>query len=343
MFTYIVACMKARYIIALFILLILAIGVVYVTTRKTQPLIVYSADAYTKEVSELLSLFHNQTGVPVAPVHGGGSLALAREISQGVPVSVFVSVALIAYSQSYLGSRYSGWAIAFVADQMVLAYSNSTNPVVSTVVKDFKTAESTNSSKYYYYAFNNLTSGKLKIGISNPNDDPAGFRGWLVLEMAGFLYANDTQYFVKRTLENRANVTASNAAQLVSPLLYGDIQFLFIYRSAAIAKHLNYIELPRHINLGDPSLSSFYSQFTYNLSTGVVHGSPVYLFLSVPSNAVDSAQAYNFVKFVIEHSSILQSYGLTPLKPAILFNDTHIPQQLASLLSTGEVIRGGAI
>ena len=50
----------------------------------------------------------------------------------------------------------------------------------------YKAAESSNASADWSSFFASLTSGNTKLGISSPLSDPAGLRGWLVLEAAGF-------------------------------------------------------------------------------------------------------------------------------------------------------------
>jgi molybdate/tungstate transport system substrate-binding protein len=340
--------MKKRFIIiilAILIIAIIAISLYYFNMQQSQPLIVYCADAYTIEINELLSLFHNQTGIPVAPVHGGGSLALAREIAAGAYVSAFVSVALEAYTQSYLQSRYSGWAIAFVTDEMSIAYSNATlsNPIAKQIIDLFEKARNTNSSHYYFLAFNNLTSGIVKVGIANPNNDPAGFRGWLVLKIAGYVYANSTDYFVNRIIMNKGNITGSHAAELVFPLVYGQIQFLFIYRSAAIAKKLYYIPLPPQINLGSQKYFQFYSKFSVNLAKGPIYGSPIYLSISIPKDATNIHIAFKFVEFVIDHNVLLAKYGLNPLIPSLLFNSTNVPNEIINLIKSNKIIMAGSL
>lgn len=299
------------------------------------PLTIYVADAYTQEASFLL----NASGIP-GVVKGGGSYSLAREISQGVPVSVFMPVASSAAQENFLGEQYPGWVIAFVEDQLVIAYSNATlkNPTAMNIVTLFSQALKTNSSKLYYYAFSNLTSGKVKIGISDPASDPAGGRALVAFEIAGYLYANhSTNYFINNMIKNQANVTASNAAELVSPLESGDIQFLFIYKSAAIAKGLNYITLPAWINQGDQQYSSFYSQFYYTVGVNKIYGAPIYLYVTIPKYPLDYEEALNFTVFVIEHASLLSKFGLTPLSHPILFvyNSSEVPGEINNLVQEG--------
>lgn len=317
----------------------------YYVSKQLSPLLVDSADLYSAESSYLYSGFSNSTGIPYAAPNSAGSNALAAQIKGGSPVSVFISVAKPALEASLLGSRAPGWGIAFVNDQMSIGYmAVSTEPAgIQTVISDYQKASASNASADWSMFFTDLTSGSVKVGISNPNTDPAGYRAWLVLEAAGKNFAGDESYFVNRLLQSKANVTGASAAALVAPLQSGQIQFLFMYKSAAQSHGLTPFLLPRHINLGDTKLSSYYSQFTYTTSTGVQKGGAVLLFVTVPGNSTETTQALNFVVYIIQHSSSLSSYGLVVLSPALLYNSTDVPAPIASLLTQGLVKASGPI
>ena len=312
----------------------------------SSPLILYSADAYVAETASLATGFTIKTGISTVPPKGGGSLTLAREIAQGNPVSVFVSVSKSAVSSTYLNSTAPGWAIGFAGDQMSIAYSNATrqNPASEKVITAFQTASETNTTGAWSAFYSNLTSGSVKVGISDPNADPAGFRGWLVLEAAGFVYAGGNQsHFTTRILQNKGNITGASAADLVAPLQAGQIQFLFIYRSAAVAQNLNYLQLPFSVNLGNPSFEKYYSQFTYKTEGGLEIAAPIVLFVTVPKDATNPLGSLEFTSYIVQHSSILSSYGLTPFSPAVLYNSTDVPQTIQNLISQGDVVVGGSL
>ncbi|WP_393971278.1 substrate-binding domain-containing protein [Oxyplasma meridianum] len=314
--------------------------------NNSDELITYSADAYVQETNYLLRGYHNVSGVNVEPDKGGGSYTDAREISQNDPANVFISVALNSYDRSYLGPRYSGWAIAFASDSLVIAYSAASeqNSSAASIIEQFHSAYTANSTALYKGAFMNLTSGKVKVGISNPNSDPAGFRAWISLEIAGYEYDNGNRsYFEIRMSQNRGNVSATSAADLVSPLLEGDIQFLYIYRSAAIAKGLHYISLPPELNFGNGGLASFYVQFNYTLATGVITGSPIYLYITALANNSNAASADGFVSYVVNNNNNLTKFGLIPLKTSILFTNVTVPSWLLPLQESGKLKIGGAI
>lgn len=311
-------------------------------SQSSGPLVAYSADAYASETAALLGSFSQATGTAVAPVKAGGSFADANAIAAGAPADLFVSVSLEATGTRYLGNLSSGWAVGFASDQMVIAYSNGS--AAAAVAEKGRAAEASNATSDWSGFFGALTSGSVKVGISSPVSDPAGLRGWLVLEAAGALYAQgDQSAFTAPLLENGANVTGASAAALVAPLQSGQLQFLLIYKSAAVADHLGYISLDRHVNLSDPELSAYYRQFTYTDSAGTTAGSPILLCITVPLSAANPADALRFVQYVVESSSSLSSYGLTVLAPAQLYSNVAPPAAIAQLVSEGFIVQAGGL
>jgi molybdate/tungstate transport system substrate-binding protein len=317
----------------------------YYLQKSNGPLIVYSADLYTSESGYLYSGFSELAGIPYIMPKGGGSTALAIQIAQGSPVSVFISASATALESGTMGSRAPGWGIAFAADQMAIGFASTPGqpPGFQQVVSDYQAASSTNSTPAWKTFFSDLTSGSVKVGISNPNSDPAGFRGWLVLEAAGEAYAGNESYYIDRMLSAQANVTSSSASDLVAPLQAGQIQFLFMYRSAAVSDRLNAMVLPRQVNLGDPTLGSYYQRFTYSTMGGVEKGGAVLLFVTVPKGSVEASEALEFAVYVVQHASAVSQFGMVPLTPGELYNITDVPAPIALLLAQGSVVSSGSV
>jgi molybdate/tungstate transport system substrate-binding protein len=319
----------------------------YNSTSVKPALILYTADAYIPEATTLESGFTNSTGIPTVAPKAGGSLLLGQEIAQGDPVSVFISVSKTAVEQSVLNNTFSGWAISFATDQMSIAYSNATmhNAAATAVLNSYHEALNSNTTLAWFDFFSNLTSGSVKVGISNPNEDPAGYRAWIVLQAAGSAYdQNSSSYFTTRMESNHANITGASAADLITPLVSGQIQFLFIYKSAALSQHLNIIQLQNQINLGSPNFSSFYSRFSYTISTGLQTGSVIALFITVPKDATNLDDSIKFVVYVVQNSaSLLTRFGLGPITPPRLYNDSAVPTQLNQLLAEGSLTSAGSL
>jgi molybdate/tungstate transport system substrate-binding protein len=337
--------MVRRYWIIVAVVVVILVGVVVyqtTTTPKQVTLLVYSADAYVGEANAFIKNFSSSEGVS-ASLKSAGSFALAQQIAQGSPCDVFFSIARPAIQKQYLRSQFPGWAVAIASDQVVIAYSNSiaSNSEANTIITNYNTLKGKLNMLQWKLLFDQLTSGAVKVGIANPATDPAGLRGWLVLEAAGYVYAGNQSYYVERIISSNGNVTGEHAANLVAPLETGEIQFLFIYRSFAISHKLNFIALENKINFGDLSMDSFYSKFTYKLATGIQKGGPTVLYVTVPLNSENKDIAYRFVVYVAKHAQILRSFGMIPLNPVIIYNSTALPAQIQQLLNDGTAKIGG--
>jgi molybdate/tungstate transport system substrate-binding protein len=315
-------------------------------SAKEAPLVSYSADAYATEVTSLLNGFSSSTGVQVVPVTSGGSTADASAIKAGAPDDVFVSASLSATSSQYLGNLTANWAIGLATDQLVLAYSNSTTQTAATnnIIGLANTAIKSNATSDWNNFYTALVGGTVKVGISAPAQDPAGLRAWIVLEAAGYLYSGGNQpAYASALLNDQANDTAASAADLVAPLQAGDIQFLFTYKSATISNHLNYVALDSHVNLGSPSLGSFYSKFSYTDSAGVTKGAPIVICVTIPLSAVNAAEALQFVQYLVQNAKSLSTFGLVPLTPVLLYENTPPPVAIQQLVTQGLIADSGAL
>lgn len=334
---------KFKVITAAAVVIILIISIYIFVPDHEKSVVVYSADAYVGEVNALIAGFHNSTGIQVNSAIGGGSFTIGREIGNGDPANLFFSVSRTAYSRMYLETRYSGWAVALAGDSLVLAYSGAVvNASKTYIINDFNTANRNNNTSLFSYAFDLLTSGSFKVGISNASSDPAGLRAFISLEIAGYLYAagNET-YFIHRLAANGGLVSASSAADLVAPLENGQISFLYIYRSAAISKGLDYISFPDTLSFGNYSLASFYSDFSYNTEAGPVPGYPVFLYVSMPANESLVSESQELVLYSIENRSLLAGFGMVIQDKPIIFYNSTAPSFLSGLIKSGSLSYGG--
>jgi len=316
------------------------------STSAEGPLITYSADAYAPEVTALLNGFSSSTGVQVAPLKSGGSTADAAAIEAGAPDDVFISSSLAATSSADLGNLTAGWTIGFATDQMVVAYSNSTTQTsaANNIISLGNTADKSNATSDWNNFYTALVSGTVKVGISDPSQDPGGLRGWLALELAGYLYSGgNSSAYTSILLNDHDNVTAASAADLVAPLQAGDIQFLFTYRSAAVSNDLPYITLDSHVNLSTTSLAPFYAKFSYTDSAGTTKGAPIVISVTIPLSVVNTAEAQQFVQYVVQNSKSLSTFGVVPLSPCVIYENTTPPAAIQQLVTQGLVVSGGAL
>lgn len=321
------------------------------TTSPTssQAVTIYVAGAYYAIFQYLAQQFYNQTHILVHVIPGG-SFALASQIATETPVpaNVFVPVAFI-QAVELEGSRNPGWAIAFISDQMAIIYSNYTtqNPYWQQLYSNYTMAMKTNESKYWFNFFYLLTSGHFSLGIANPNSDPEGLYAYLILKMAGYLYANHSfDYFVKRA--EPYVKSAPTTANYVPDLKAGTLDFTFSYVSYAVSQHLEYLELPPWLSFGYyPNETNWYSFFFYKITVNgqslKIYGNPVYLYITIPKGANDTQAAYEFIQFLITHVNELSRYHVTPIYPSLLFynNKSDVPQPILQMLNSGELKYAG--
>ncbi|QGR20246.1 extracellular solute-binding protein [Stygiolobus azoricus] len=310
--------------------------------------VVYVAGAYLSIFKYLAQQFEKQYGIPV-DINPGGSFGLAAEIAHGAPADVFVPVAYI-QAVELEGQNNPGWAIAFISDQMALVYSNYTtmNPYWNQLYSNYTMAMKTNSTKYWYNFFYLLTT-KFSLGISNPSSDPEGLYGYLILKMAGYLYANKSfDYFIHLANESNVIHSALTTADFVAPLKAGELDFVFSYKSYAISQHLDYLQLPPWLSFGYyPNETSWYSFFFYKITvngqTLKIYGNPVYLYITIPKNAPNQQLALKFIQFVITNVNELAMFGVTPIVHPVLFYESQsdVPPQIMNLLNEGVLTYGG--
>lgn len=366
------ALTKARAIIVIVVILIALIGIaIYISSRSSSSvyesttsvtsssttssassttsgvLTIYGAGAFSAILNYLASEFQNQTGI-VTKVVPGGSFGLAAQIANSPqPPQLFVPVAYIQAVQLQ-GSKNAGWAIAFLSDQMAIVYSNftTTNPYWNQLYSNYTMAMQTNNTRYWYNFFY-LLSTKFSLGVADPDTDPEGLYAYLILEMAGKLYANNSIYYFVN-LAKQHIVNASTTAQYVAPLKSGKLDIVFSYKSYAISQKLSYLQLPPWLSFGYfPNELNWYHSFNYTITVNgqkvVIKGNPVYLYITIPKGASNVDLAYKFINFLLSHESELSKFGVTPIYPALLFyeNATNVPSQIMNLVNEGELKYAG--
>jgi hypothetical protein len=101
--------------------------------------------------------------------------------------------------------------------------------------------------------------------------------------------------------------------------------------------------MDRHVNLGDPTLGAFYSKFSYKDSAGVTAGAPIILCITIPLSSVNTAEALEFVQYVIKNAGTLSSYGLQPFSPVRLYSNVSPPTPISELVSQGLIVQAGSL
>jgi molybdate/tungstate transport system substrate-binding protein len=260
-----------------------------------------------------------------------GSRACARKITDiHKPADVMASAAYKVID-NLLIPNYAKFNAHFATNEMVIAYTDKS-----------KFADKINS-KNWPEIF--LKEG-VKIGHSNPNLDPCGYRSILVTKLAEIYYKIPGFYdkllgygdsYTNGEENKNKVIVRPKETDLLGLLEAGAYDYLYIYKSVAKQHHLHYVTLPPQISLKSKKYADFYKQATFKITgkkpgTWIVKkGSPMIYGITVVQNDKENLPrnkegAVKFVKFVLspEGQKIMKENGQGVINPPVITGDASI-------------------
>jgi molybdate/tungstate transport system substrate-binding protein len=195
--------------------------------------------------------------VPVQ-IEAHGSTTVARLIDEGQRDPDIVSVADVALFEEPLSPS---WYSVFTSNSVVIAYNPDTEG-------GQRLAEA--GTKRWYEP---MVDGNLNIGRTDPDQDPLGYRGLFMLELASRYY-DDAANLRDQILQQDQIYPETG---LISQFETGSIDAAIAYRNMAVERGYEYIELPDQINLSSPQYADeWYSTTSYTLPSGQeIRGGPI--------------------------------------------------------------------
>ena len=184
-------------------------------------------------------------------------------------------------------------AAPIAGTQMVLTYSPT-----SKFADDFAAVKQ--GKKVWYQV---LETPGLRSGRTDPATDPQGRNIIFTFQLAqNYYHARNLVQKILGPLHNESEIFAEPS--LLTRLESGQIDASVGYLSAVKSQHLPYIELPREINLADPSyFGSYYSKVSFS-TTGpdgkavVAKPEPLVFYAAILTNAEHKDLATQFVAFL---------------------------------------------
>jgi molybdate/tungstate transport system substrate-binding protein len=298
---------------------------------------IFHAGSLSIPFEEYEKMYENQHPNVDVQREAAGSVACVRKITELNRTADVLALADYSLIPSMMMPKYADWYLMIARNELVIAYTNKS-----------KYSNEINSTNWYKI----LNRSDVKIGFSNPNDDPCGYRSQMVMQLSEDYYNNSAIYddlvlknikdfkvkeengtYVIMVPKNIDNINTSKIfmrskeTDLLAPLESGSYDYLFIYKSVANQHHLRYIELPKEINLGYYQYSNYYSKvhvITGDNNTKI--GKPIVYGITVPKNAEHKKEGIAFVKMILEHPEIFENSGQPVVKPAIGFGN--VPDSL---------------
>lgn len=258
-----------------------------------------------------------------------GSRAAARKISEINRAADVMASADYKVIDNLLIPKDAKFNAQFATNEMAIAYT-----------KDSKYADQINANNWPEIF---LKEG-VKVGHSNPNMDPCGYRSMLVTKLAeshykipnlfNRLFGYGESYKVGE--ENKKKVIVRpKETDLLGLIEAKAYDYLYIYKSVAEQHGLEYITLPKEISLKDNEFAKFYKTVTFKINGKkpgqfiTKKGGPMVYGITVAQNKKSprtSDGAKKFVNFVLskEGQSIMAANGQGVISPAVITGDASI-------------------
>lgn len=260
----------------------------------------------------------------------GGSVECARKITElNKPCDVFVS-ADYKVIDHLLIPKYASWNISFASNEMVIAFGE--NSALSSQIN----ADNWTSI---------LSNKKVRIGRSDPNTDPCGYRTVILTQLAEQYYHQ--QGLSRLLLQNSLRDIRPKEVDLLALLETGNVDYLYIYKSVALQHHLKYISLPPEINLSNPSFDSLYAQAQVNTNgaapgmMNIQKGEAMQYSITMPLNGEHKSLAADFVAFFLskDGQDVIQKHGQQLINPLKINGIKFLPQSLKNQIGEQEKLR----
>ncbi|GAB6073950.1 tungstate ABC transporter substrate-binding protein WtpA [Nautilia lithotrophica] len=254
-----------------------------------------------------------------------GSRACARKITDLHKKADVMASADYKVINNLLIPNYAKFNALFATNEMVIAFTPHS-----------KYSNKINQNNW----IDILLKPGVKVGHSNPNLDPCGYRSILVVKLAGIYYNKPNfynklfgygDYYTNGEEKTKKVIVRPKETDLLGLLEAGAFDYLFIYKSVAKQHKLKYINLPSQINLGSKKYANYYKQVNFKI-TGkkpgtfiVKQGAPMIYGITIIENEKEGLPknkigANLFVKFVLspEGQTILKKNGQGVINPPII-------------------------
>jgi molybdate/tungstate transport system substrate-binding protein len=282
----------------------------------------------------LTSLNENLVGPAFAAATGysyqgksAGSLAIANQIKGHVARPDVVEFADPTVNATLMGpanGNYVSWYFTYARSELVIGFDPR-----SKFARAFRQVQ-----QHHLPWYRALLQHGLRLGRTDPNLDPKGYRALFMAGLAQRVYGLTN---FKRTVFGSDLNTAQIFPEevLVARMLTGQIDAGIFYLSEVRDLGIPYVKLPAQVNLGSTRLSRLYATQHFVTDKGVkITGAPILYTLTIPSTVKDVAGAQAFIRFVLGKRvrSISAQHGLLSMPVKATGDRSMVPAGLTSFI-----------
>lgn len=265
-----------------------------------------SLDSLTKEYMKI----HPDTKFVL---ESSGSIDAVKKITAMGQTADLVISADYATIQNYMFPAAADWNLNFAGNRMVLMYTDKS-----------KLADQIKADNWYKLL---SSPGAVKIGNSDPNLDPGGYRCLMTMKLAEKFYTSPGLY--NKLVSN----TAITVNKTYDDLKTGNIDYIIGYESSAKQNGFKTIELPKEVNLDMNGPADYYKNAVVKSDGKEIAATPIQYGLTIPKNAINPAAAVEFIKLIDSDAGrqIIETDGLQTIHPMKANDKTKLPEALRSL------------
>jgi len=288
--------------------IVLVLGLIAVFSFAKEDIVIFHAGSLSVPFAEIEKVFEAKYPQYDVKREPAGSRACARKITDiGKPADVMAS-ADYKVIDNLMIPNHAKFNAQFATNEMVIAYTEHS--------KFANEINSKNWTKIF------LKDG-VKVGHSNPNMDPCGYRAMIVTKLAedfykqpGFfhkLFGYGESYSVGEENTDKV-IVRPKETDLLGLLEAGLYDYLYIYKSVAEQHGLKYITLPEEVSLKSSKHAKYYKKATFKISGKTPgswitkKGAPMVYGITVVQNSkspVNKKGAVKFVNFVLSKIGVL--------------------------------------
>lgn len=293
-------------------------------------------------------------------VEAHGSIQVIRHVTEihdlidvVVPAD-YRLIPMLMYPQTVpeTGEPYATWLIQFASNKLVLAYTSQS-----------LYADEIDDRNW----FEIIARPEVKLGLSDPRFDAAGYRALMAVQLAEKVYADPIiferiflgKFKTPITVQKESEISLIHVPELLETadpsnillrggsvallalLESGDLDYAFEYESVARQHGLSFVDLPSPLNLSDPANQQDYEAVKVLLDfqrfssvTPEFQGEIITYGVTIPSNAPNPEGAAAFVAFMLgpEGHAIMEANAHPMLEPLVADQTASIPADLRAVL-----------
>ena len=289
--------------------------------NNPQELVIFHAGSLSVPFRQLAEVFERQNPNIKVKMESSGSRACARKLTELNKTCDVLASADYKVINNLLVPEFAEFNIRFALNEMAIAYTEKS-----------KYSDTINSGNWHEI----FLKDDVKIGRSDPDSDPCGYRSLMTMQLAEKHYKHENLY---DKLKAKDKYIRPKETDLLALLEIGEIDYIFIYRSVAAQHGLKMLLLDDEINLKSAAMTELYNTASVKV-TGKTPGEfiervgePMVYSVTIPSTAINKTAAVKFVELLLseEGVSIFEKNGQPTLAAPLAEGFEKLPAELKNI------------